>query len=211
MTVPVPHPVPKIQDVCQPLLDAITAHIKKPLFNHTLQRTFGPAVAALTHNPYKQSSPPTLKRKYDDECEVSEVLQGEIARLDPRFKVQLDPLQHFGSKTIHLICKLGSFSLLNQLFLKLLNIIVFVIKTDDKDLPCVPPISIQVPDSYPEKPPQCSTDPLEYSASSFFEEIQKKFDSNISKLPQRFSVTSLLNSWVSLINQCLFSIFIISQ
>ena len=85
------------------------ANIKKPLFNHTLQRTFGPAVAALTHNPYKQCSPPSYKRKFEDETQVSEVLQGEIARLDPRFKVQLDPLQHFGSKTVHLICKLGSF------------------------------------------------------------------------------------------------------
>lgn len=99
--------VPKLQDVCQPLLDAITAHMKKPLFNHTLQRTFGPAVAALTNNAYKNSSPPSLKRKYEEESEVPEVLQGEIARLDARFKVQLDPLQHFGSKTIHLICRLG--------------------------------------------------------------------------------------------------------
>jgi len=170
---PVPtHPVPKLQDVCQPLLDAITAHIKKPLINHTLQRTFGPALTALTNNAYKQSSPPSLKRKYEDDYDVSEVLQGEIARLDPRFKVQLDPLQHMGSKTIHLICKL-----------------------DDKDLPCVPPIAIRVPDSYPEKPPQCSTDALEYSASVFFQDIQKKFDSNVDKLPQSFSVTTLLNSW----------------
>ncbi|XP_023214388.1 mediator of RNA polymerase II transcription subunit 15-like isoform X1 [Centruroides sculpturatus] len=38
---------PPEQNICQPLIDAINYHIKSPLFNHTLQRTFGPAVAAL--------------------------------------------------------------------------------------------------------------------------------------------------------------------
>lgn len=102
-----PSSVPKIQDVCQPLMDAILANLKRPLFNHTLQRTFGPAVAALINNTYRNTSPPPLKRKYEEESEIPEVLQGEIARLDARFKVQLDPLQVCGSKTIHLICKLG--------------------------------------------------------------------------------------------------------
>lgn len=106
-TAPVAAHPPKIQDVCQPLLEAINAHIRKPLFNHTLQRTFGPAVAALTHNPYRYSVSPPLKRKYEEDSDVPEVLQGEIARLDPRFKVQLDPLQHFGSKSIRIVCKLG--------------------------------------------------------------------------------------------------------
>ncbi|XP_054166402.1 mediator of RNA polymerase II transcription subunit 15-like [Oppia nitens] len=175
------HP-PKLQDVCQPLLDAIAANIKKPLFNHTLQRTFGSAVAALTNNPYKHMSLPSLKRKYEEDCDVSEVLQGEIARLDSRFKVQLDPLQHLGSKVIHLICKL-----------------------DDKDLPCVPPIAIRVPDSYPDRPPQCSTDILEYSASTFFQDIQKKFDLNINRLPQSYSVTTLLNSWELSVRQAVSS------
>jgi len=36
--------------MCQPLLDAVAAHLKSPMLNHTLQRTFGPAVRAL-HGP----------------------------------------------------------------------------------------------------------------------------------------------------------------
>ena len=35
---------------CQPLLDAVAAHINSIALNHTLKRTFGPAVQAL-HGP----------------------------------------------------------------------------------------------------------------------------------------------------------------
>lgn len=35
------------QNICQPLIDALTNHIKSPMFNHILQKTFGPPVTAL--------------------------------------------------------------------------------------------------------------------------------------------------------------------
>jgi len=38
------------EHMCQPLLDAVAAHLKSPMLNHTLQRTFGPAVRTL-HGP----------------------------------------------------------------------------------------------------------------------------------------------------------------
>lgn len=37
-------------NMCQALLDVVAAHMKSPTLNHTLQRTFGPAVRAL-HGP----------------------------------------------------------------------------------------------------------------------------------------------------------------
>ena len=89
------------------MLDAILNNYKKPLFNHTLQRTFGPAVAAMLNTSYQPSAQSPLIKKQEDQQEIPEVLQGEIARLDSRFKVQLDSLQHTGSKTIYLTCKLG--------------------------------------------------------------------------------------------------------
>lgn len=54
--------------------------------------------------------------------EIPHVLQGEIARLDQKFKVSLDPSAQNHTNTIKLICCL-----------------------DDKRLPCVPPISVSIP------------------------------------------------------------------
>lgn len=49
---PPPPPVPptKQQYLCQPLLDAVLANIRSPVFNHSLYRTFVPAVTAI-HGP----------------------------------------------------------------------------------------------------------------------------------------------------------------
>lgn len=54
--------------------------------------------------------------------EIPHVLQGEIARLDQKFKVSLDPSSQTGTKIIKLVCCL-----------------------DDKHLPCVPPVSVVIP------------------------------------------------------------------
>lgn len=47
-----PPPVPgfKKQYLCQPLLDAVLANIRSPVFNHSLYRTFAPAMTAI-HGP----------------------------------------------------------------------------------------------------------------------------------------------------------------
>lgn len=48
---PPPPPVPtKQQYFCQPLLDAVMARIRSPVFNHSLYRTFAPAMSAI-HGP----------------------------------------------------------------------------------------------------------------------------------------------------------------
>ena len=54
-------------------------------------------------------SPPAKRRKHQDETDekISAALIGEIARLDRRFRVKLDPLYHSGSKSVHLVCSLG--------------------------------------------------------------------------------------------------------
>ncbi|PRD36040.1 UNVERIFIED_CONTAM: med15 [Trichonephila clavipes] len=144
-TLPVAQPTtfpPKTQEqnICQPLIDALTNISKSPMFNHILSKTFGPPITALFGPSVRLSTPPPKKRKIEeDSAEISDTLQGEIARLHQKFKVQLDPVQHLGSKTVNLICQL-----------------------DDKNLPCVPSISITVPENYPDKPPQCYTTKDEY-------------------------------------------------
>uniref|UniRef100_T1J6D6 Mediator of RNA polymerase II transcription subunit 15 n=1 Tax=Strigamia maritima TaxID=126957 RepID=T1J6D6_STRMM len=170
----------KEQSICLPLLEAITAHIKSPMLNHTLQRTFGPAMASLHGPPIKCPSPPAYKkRKTDDDAnDIPDALQGEIARLDQRFKVSLDPIQHGGSRTVHLICQL-----------------------DDKNLPCVPPITITVPENYPQQTPQCDTSSEEYDSTPFLQAVQVALSARIMKMPEKFSVTSLLDTWEMSVRQ----------
>lgn len=51
MLQPTPPPVvTKQQYLCQPLLDAVMTNIRSPVFNHSLYRTFAPAMSAI-HGP----------------------------------------------------------------------------------------------------------------------------------------------------------------
>lgn len=54
---------------------------------------------------------PTRKRKYedDDRQTISNILQREVARLDSKFLVDLNPSFCSNNGTVHLICKLGEF------------------------------------------------------------------------------------------------------
>ena len=52
-------------------------------------------------------SPPLKKPRVEEKGKIPDLLQGEIARLDRRFKVKLDPMRHTGQKDVHLVCKLG--------------------------------------------------------------------------------------------------------
>ncbi|KAG1693760.1 Mediator of RNA polymerase II transcription subunit 15 [Nymphon striatum] len=133
---------PQDQNMCQLLLDAVMNHIKYPTFNHTLQRTFGPAITAVHGPQLRFPTIPATQKKYEEEKfhEIPDLVQGEIARLDQRFKVSLDPIQHTGSKIIHLVCQL-----------------------DDSNLPCVPPISVSIPENYPEVAPKFDINEEEYS------------------------------------------------
>lgn len=132
---PTPPPVAtKQQYLCQPLLDAVMANIRSPVFNHSLYRTFAPAMSAI-HGPPIRSGPLTTgshagrsvtrlsvlsspnvcgrKRKHEDEerQSVPNILQGEVARLGAKFLVNLDPSQCSNNGTVHLICKLGGWRL----------------------------------------------------------------------------------------------------
>lgn len=161
-----------------PLIDAVNSHLQSPVANHTLQRTFGPCLEAL-FGPEIKGLPQPLKKHKPEETlsEIPDVLQGEIARLDQRFKVSLDPAQQNGSKCIQLICWL-----------------------DDRHLPCVPPVSVTVPSDYPLTPPRCIMAPHEY-ATTFLSAVQKALDARITKLPKRYSLSQLLDTWEMSVRQ----------
>ena len=162
-------------NICGTLLETVQSNFKKPNFNHTLQRTIGPAIAAITNNKYpifKKSIDENQSLEEEEENVIPHTVQGEIARLDNKFYIELDPLQHSQSKTIHLICKI-----------------------DDFDLPCVPPILIKVPLDYPNLPPRCFINQDKYSSSKFFQDIYRIFTNNLERLSNLYSITTLLDRW----------------
>ncbi|KAF4008475.1 hypothetical protein G4228_020218, partial [Cervus hanglu yarkandensis] len=214
MAVPTPPPpaVPptKQQYLCQPLLDAVLANIRSPVFNHSLYRTFVPAMAAI-HGPPIQCVPwglaggragpqpgqgvsmaassrapvvSTRKRKFeeDERQSIPNVLQGEVARLDPKFLVNLDPSHCSNNGTVHLICKL-----------------------DDKDLPSVPPLELSVPADYPAQSPLWINRQWQYDANPFLQSVHQCMTSRLLQLPDKHSVTALLNTWAQSVHQACLS------
>ncbi|CAB1332683.1 unnamed protein product [Coregonus sp. 'balchen'] len=97
MAVPTPPPPPvpctKQQYLCQPLLDAVMANIRSPVFNHSLYRTFAPAMTAIHGPPITGPIIAARKRKHeeDERQTIPNILQGEVARLNAKFLVNLDP------------------------------------------------------------------------------------------------------------------------
>ncbi|KAJ8920966.1 hypothetical protein NQ315_015760 [Exocentrus adspersus] len=160
------------------LLDAVNTNLQSPVINHTLHRTFGPTLEAL-FGPEIKLVPPLKKLKVEEPTsDIPDVLQGEIARLDQRFKVSLDANQQPSSKHIQLTCWL-----------------------DDRNLPCVPPIQLTIPENYPKTAPTCHMAPQEYNATEFLSAVQNALLERIKKLPSHFSVSQLLDTWEMSVRQ----------
>ncbi|XP_019362423.1 PREDICTED: mediator of RNA polymerase II transcription subunit 15 isoform X2 [Gavialis gangeticus] len=187
MAVPTPPPPPvpptKQQYLCQPLLDAVLANIRSPVFNHSLYRTFMPAMTAIHGPPITAPVASPRKRKYeeDERQTIPNVLQGEVARLNPKFLVNLDPSHCSNNGTVHLICKL-----------------------DDKNLPNVPPLQLSVPADYPDQSPLWIDNPRQY-ANPFLQSVYRYMTSKLLQLPDKHSVTALLNTWAQSIRQACLS------
>ncbi|XP_015272159.1 PREDICTED: mediator of RNA polymerase II transcription subunit 15, partial [Gekko japonicus] len=188
MAVPTPPPpaLPptKQQYLCQPLLDAVLANIRSPVFNHSLYRTFMPAMTAIHGPPITAPISSPRKRKYeeDERQTIPNVLQGEVARLNPKFLVNLDPSHCSNNGTVHLICKL-----------------------DDKNLPNVPPLQLSVPADYPDQSPLWIDNRQQYEANPFLQSVYRYMMSKLLQLPDKHSVTALLNTWAQSIRQACLS------
>lgn len=171
-----------------PLVEAVSANLQSSLGNHTLQRTFRPCLEALFGPDIKNLPTPAKQPRLAIEesmgsssggsQEIPHILQGEIARLDQKFKVSLDQCAVGGTKTIKLICWL-----------------------DDKHLPCVPPVAVTIPEEYPFTSPSCTLIEQEYNATPFLIQVQKSFLARICKLPEMFSLSHLLDAWEMSVRQ----------
>ena len=208
-------------NIFQPLLDAFKEGLKRPNFSSFLSKTFGPAVAALgitsaSDRSEKDVSIAGKKRKFVEDVDENSlgdissraikewspnsksVIEGEIARLDAKFKIQPDPLSHPGSDATQVIATL-----------------------DSVDLPYVPPVIIQIPSTYPLHPPTLIIDgdsndqlftPLPFGLDTedfnefdaeehFFKRVREKLNLNLGKLPKMHSLTALLQSWEMSVRQ----------
>jgi len=176
----------KEHQINNPLLEAVNANLQSPIANHTLQRTFRPCLEALFGPDIKNLPPPSKQPRLSSavdvhsssHLEIPHILQGEIARLDQKFKISLDPSSQLGTKIIKLVCCL-----------------------DDKHLPCVPPVSVVIPENYPLNAPSCNLNEQEYNATPFLISIQNALVARISKLPKQFSLSHLLDTWEMSVRQ----------
>lgn len=101
--------------------------------------------------------------------DVPIVLQGEIARLDRKFRISYDP-SAIGSKVIKLICTL-----------------------DDPFLPSIPPIYVSIPSDYPESSPKCTLLEHDFNATPFFAAIQESFATRMFKTASVYSLSHVLD------------------
>merc|ERR1719318_482294 len=160
-----------------PLLEAVIkmrgANNKTSHLNHSLSTTFLPPLQAVVGPaiclPPLPSSPPPS----DDEDDVPDVLQGEIARLEPRFKVWLSSSQPSGQcGAVQLVCQL-----------------------DDRDLPAVPHIQVTIPQAYPAVSPIYPAGPPDYLTTPFLQRVDEALNSRLLKLPAKHTLSQLLTAW----------------
>ncbi|KAL0894437.1 hypothetical protein ABMA27_013039 [Loxostege sticticalis] len=173
---------PGKEQIFNPLLEVVNNCLSSPLHNHTLKRTFGSTLDALNGPEIKNLPPPLKTQKVEEPVmDIPDVLQGEIARLDSRFKVSLDNMQLSGG--------IGAISLIAQL--------------DDARLPCVPPVHVSVPRDYPLAAPcrlrvkQAKPD----APDSFLARVERAWEARVARLPKQCSVGQLLDAWEMSVRQ----------
>ncbi|KAJ0181585.1 hypothetical protein K1T71_002307 [Dendrolimus kikuchii] len=167
------------EQIFNPLLEVVNKCLQSPLANHTLKRTFGSTLDSLNGPEIKNLPPPQKVPKIEEPVmEIPDVLQGEIARLDSRFKVSLEAMQLSGGD--------GAISLVASL--------------DDARLPCVPAVHVAVPRQYPARPP-ARLRARHHHDSAFLARVEKAMDARCARLPKSCSVGQLLDAWEMSVRQ----------
>lgn len=177
-------PVPPSMESCSSTMEEVLATVlKSPCAAHTLHRTIAPALSVLLGPTYRTQ--PARQPRRDNPLQlppetpnISDIVQGEVARLNARFRVNLDCQMPPGSDELTLICQL-----------------------DDPNLPCVPPITLTVPAKYPEKPPRCDLLPVDYETTEFLRSVRESMTLRLQNLPPFCSLTMLLHCWEMSVRQ----------
>ncbi|XP_026738058.1 mediator of RNA polymerase II transcription subunit 15-like [Trichoplusia ni] len=171
------------EQIFNPLLEVVNNCLQSPLANHTLKRTFGSALDALNGPEIKNLPVPQKIPKLEEPTmEIPDVLQGEIARLDSRFKVSLEPMSSRGG---------GG------------GCIALVAALDEPRLPCVAGVHVAVPRDYPRRPPlrlrpRAARPP---APDCFLARLERAMDARCARLPKSCSVGQLLDAWEMSVRQ----------
>ena len=173
---------PESENSLTVLSDAIALANKSPRGSHIIHQTLAPALKTLL-GPTIPNPPKRIKR--DDPVQppsdgptISNLVQGEVARLSPRFKVNLDCQQPTGSDDLTFICHL-----------------------DDVNLPCVPPITLIIPSDYPKQPPRSCLSSVEYDTTDFLKKIREIMVCRQHHLPPSCTISMILDIWEMSIRQ----------
>lgn len=174
---------PSMENRIAGMTESVTNALKSPCAAHTLHRTISPALSVLlgpnlTTNPIKPVKRDNPLQPPPETPNISDVIQGEVARLNARFRVNLDCQQPPGSDDLTLICQL-----------------------DDPNLPCVPPITLTVPAGYPLKPPRCDLLAVDYETTDFLKSARKSMMVRLRNMPPHCSLTMMLHSWEMSVRQ----------
>ncbi|KAH9410267.1 mediator complex subunit Med15 [Tyrophagus putrescentiae] len=177
----------RVQELCSRLLSAVEKNFDKPMFSHTMSRSFGPTLSVLQHESYSTRNRVNVSSSHfhyaNSEPTKRKVLEGEIARLDARFVVRpLMASKRFcgTSKTHMLLCRL-----------------------EDLSLPCVPPIKVYIGDSYPTTAPFYDIEQEDYQATPFFLKLYDYFAGNLMSMTGTYTLTQLLLTWERSIRQAI--------
>ncbi|CAB3231478.1 unnamed protein product [Arctia plantaginis] len=173
------------EQIFNPLLEVVNNCLQSPLANHTLKRTFGPTLDALSGPEIKNLPPPQKIPKIEEPTlEIPDVLQGEIARLDSRFKVSLEPMSCGGGGG-------GGGG----------GAITLIAALDEPRLPSVAGVHVSVPRDYPRRPPLRLKPRTKYAPDSFRARLERAMDARCARLPKSCSVGQLLDAWEMSVRQ----------
>lgn len=72
---------------------------------------------------------------------------------------------------------------------------------DDKHLPCVPPVSVWVPEDYPASRPKCQLASHDHCATPFLTALSTALALRVASLPPHYTVSQLLDTWEMSVRQ----------
>lgn len=141
--------------------------------NNSLSCTFLPPMEAVMGPEISLPDLPRTPTKVSVQDDIPDIVQGEIARLDQRFRVWLDSSQPKGLATsVQIVCEL-----------------------DDRDLPAVPLLHVTIPKDYPESPPEINIQDPDYLSTPFLREVSGALSSRLEKMSSLHTLSQLLTAW----------------
>lgn len=152
--------------------------------NNYLSTTFLPPMEAMMGPEISLPPLPCTPPPCEDggQHHISDILQGEIARLDSRFSVWLDSAQPRHSAG-------GSWTSITPTSVEV------VCQLADRDLPAVPNMYVRLAANYPDTPPEINLQSPDYLSTPFLRQINSALAARLEKMPSQYTLSQLLTAW----------------